>query len=63
MGERPRGARAGGGVSPAVAMGDIFVDYTPGPIVKAAIEALGPRDKPALLAAVSLGALAVGALL
>ncbi|MDA1002734.1 MAG: molybdopterin-dependent oxidoreductase [Chloroflexi bacterium] len=63
MGERPRGARAGGGVSPAVAMGDIFVDYTPGPIVKAAIEALGTRDKPALLAAVSLGALAVGALL
>lgn len=52
-----------GGVSPAVAIGDIFVDHTPGRIVKAAIEALGTRDKPALLAAVSLGALAVGALL
>lgn len=52
-----------GGTSPAVAVGDVFVDYIPGPIVKAAIDALGTRDKPALLAGVSLGALAVGAAL
>ena len=52
-----------GGKSPAVAVGDVIVDYTPGPVVKAAIEALGTRDKPALLLAVTLGSLAVGALL
>lgn len=35
-----------------VAVGDVFVDYTPGPIVKATIEALGTNDKPALLLSV-----------
>ena len=46
-----------------VAVGDFFVDYTPGPIVKAAIEALGTNDKPALLLSVVVISLLLGALL
>jgi len=51
------------GQSMVIAVGDIFVDYTPGAVVKAAIDALGENDKPALIATVTAGSLAVGALL
>jgi len=52
-----------GGLSPVVAVADIVVDYAPGGLVKAAIDALGTRDKPALLITVTLVSLAIGALL
>ena len=51
------------GASMVIAVGDVFVDYTPGAVVKAAIDALGENDKPVLIATVTAGALAVGALL
>lgn len=46
-----------------VAVADVVVDLTPGPVVKATIEALGTNDKPFLLATVTVVALALGALL
>ncbi|MEX1023179.1 MAG: molybdopterin-dependent oxidoreductase [Dehalococcoidia bacterium] len=52
-----------GGPSPVVAVGDVVVDYAPGGLVKAAIELLGTRDKPALLIGVTLTSLAIGMLL
>ena len=52
-----------GGLSLVVAVADVAVDYAPGGLVKAAIDALGTRDKPALLIGVTLAALAIGALL
>ncbi len=52
-----------GGGSLVIAVGDAVVDFTPGPLVKAAIEALGTRDKPFLLGTVSAAALLIGALL
>ena len=52
-----------GGTSPVVAVADVVVDYAPGRLVKAAIEALGTRDKPALLIGVTVASLAIGTLL
>ena len=52
-----------GGASLIVEVGDVIVDRTPSPIVKWAINLLGTNDKPVLLATVTLGALAIGALL
>lgn len=52
-----------GGSSLLIAVGDVIVDYTPGAMVKAAIEALGTNDKPALLLVVTTASLAIGALL
>ncbi len=51
------------GASMVVAVGDVFVDYTPGAVVKAAIDALGENDKPFLIASVTAGSLLLGALL
>ena len=51
------------GASLVIAVGVVFVDYTPGAVVKAAIDALGENDKPFLIASVTAGSLAVGALL
>ena len=45
------------------AVGNIVVDYTPGPLVKATIDALGTADKPVLLASIVLASLALGAVL
>ena len=52
-----------GGLSLIVAVGNVIVDVTPGPVVKTAIEALGTWDKPALLGRVSVIAIALGAAL
>jgi DMSO/TMAO reductase YedYZ molybdopterin-dependent catalytic subunit len=46
-----------------VSVGDVIVDYTPGPVVKAVIDALGTNDKPFLLASVVVISLVLGALL
>ena len=51
------------GPSLLFAMGDVVVDYTPGAVVKAGIEALGTNDKPAILLAVTIGSMAIGVLL
>ena len=52
-----------GGASLIVEVGDVIVDNTPGPVVKAAIDALGTNDKPFLLASVTVISLVLGALL
>ena len=52
-----------GGASLIVEVGDVIVDYTPGSVVKAAIDALGTNDKPFLLASVTVISLALGAAL
>jgi len=46
-----------------VGVGNVFVDYTPGPIVNASIDALGTNDKPFLLGSVVVISLLLGALL
>ena len=50
-----------GDVSLIVAVGNVVVDYTPGPIVKWAIDLLGTKDKPVLLATIVLISLLLGA--
>ena len=52
-----------GGASLIVEVGDVIVDHAPGSVVKAAIDALGTKDKPFLLASVTVISLALGALL
>src|SRR5437016_3284221 len=42
------------GPSLVVAVGNAVVDFTPGPVVKSAIEALGTNDKPVLLVLVTI---------
>ena len=46
-----------------VAVGNVVVDNTPGSVVKAAIEALGTNDKPALLLTIVVISLLLGAVL
>jgi DMSO/TMAO reductase YedYZ molybdopterin-dependent catalytic subunit len=46
-----------------VAVGNLVVDWTPGPVVKWAIDLLGTADKPVLLATIVSTSLLVGALL
>ena len=50
-----------GDVSLIVAVGNVVVDYTPGPMVKWAIDLLGTKDKPVLLATIVLTSLLLGA--
>lgn len=52
-----------GAQSLILAVGSVVVDVTPGPIVKAAIEALGTNDKPFLIGAVTVISIALGAAL
>ncbi|MEZ4504182.1 MAG: molybdopterin-dependent oxidoreductase [Dehalococcoidia bacterium] len=52
-----------GGTSLIVAVGNVVVDNTPGSLVKAAIDALGSNDKPALLLTITVVALLLGAAL
>jgi DMSO/TMAO reductase YedYZ molybdopterin-dependent catalytic subunit len=46
-----------------VAVGDVFVDKTPGDLVEVGIQAAGTNDKPILLWTIVVASLAVGALL
>ncbi len=52
-----------GASSLVVAVGNVVVDYTPGSVVKAAIEAFGTNDKLVLLLSIVLISLALGAVL
>ena len=52
-----------GGTSLIIAIGDVVVDRTPGSVVKAAIDALGSKDKPTLLLTITLASLLLGAAL
>ena len=45
-----------------IAVGDVFVDLTPGPLVRTSIETLGMAQKAVLLGGITVGTLAVGAL-
>lgn len=45
------------------AIGDVFVDWTPGSVVRASIENLGSSQKPALLWGIGITAVAIGGLL
>ena len=49
--------------APVAAVGDYIVDRSPGSLTKVVIEALGTRDKPALLLGIVVSSLALGALL
>lgn len=46
-----------------VAMGEVFVDKTPGAVVESGISAAGTNDKPILLATIVVASLAIGGLL
>ncbi len=52
-----------GTTSPVVAVGDYVVDHSPRELTKAVIEALGTKDKPALLLGIVASSLGIGALL
>ncbi len=52
-----------GTTSLVVAVGDYVVDHSPGDLTKAVIDALGTKDKPALLLGIVVSSLGVGALL
>ncbi|MGE3960771.1 MAG: molybdopterin-dependent oxidoreductase [Dehalococcoidia bacterium] len=56
-------AALAGTPSIVVAVGNVIVDRTPGPVVKWAIDLLGTNDKPFLLATVTTISLALGILL
>ena len=56
-------AAALGATSLVVAVGDYIVDHSPGDLTKAVIEALGTKDKPALLLGIVASSLGVGVLL
>src|SRR5690606_394588 len=49
-----------GATSPIVAVGNVVVDRTPGPVVKWAIDLFGTNDKPILLTTVTPIALVIG---
>src|SRR5690606_1599936 len=49
-----------GATSPIVAVGNVVVDRTPGPVVKWAIDLFGTNDKPILLTTVTMIALVIG---
>lgn len=51
------------GSSLLVAVGDVIVDYAPGPLAEATIATLGTNDKPAFLLVVTAASLAIGAVL
>lgn len=52
-----------GATSLVVAVGNVVVDRTPGPVVKWAIDLLGTADKPVLLGTVVVAVLAIAAML
>ena len=50
-----------GAIAPVIAVGDLLIDNAPGGVTHLVIDALGTRDKPALVITVTLTALAAGA--
>lgn len=52
-----------GGSSLVIAVGNVVIDNTPGPLVKRIINLLGTNDKPALILGITVTSLALGAVL
>ena len=50
-------------VSPVSAVGDLIIDFMPGPVIRKSIEIFGSAQKPLLLTTISVGTFAVGAFL
>ncbi len=49
-----------GAIAPVIAVGDLLIEHAPGWVTHLVIDALGKRDKPALILLVTVGSLAAG---